>query len=260
MPVAAGIYYHQYLDDTGMNPPVVLLHGAGGTHLSWPPEVRRLKDVQVYALDLPGHGRSSQSSGLQDISSHARAVVDWMHATNLPAAVFVGHSMGGAIALNLALDFSEHVAGLGLVATAANMPVNPSLLEDAFHPTTFQKAVANIVRWSFSSHASERLVELACQRMLETRPSVLHSDLRACDRFDVRERVKTIEKPTVIICGAEDRMTPLRNSQFLSLTIPGASIKVINGAGHMVMLEQPAEVAQSLVEFIHSLALYPGVA
>lgn len=260
MPVAAGIYYHQYLDEPGPNLPVVLLHGAGGIHLSWPPEVRRMKRAQVYALDLPGHGRSNQSGGLQDISNHARAVVEWVHAIDLPAAVFVGHSMGGAIALTLALDFSEHVAGLGLVATAANLPVNPSLLDDAFHPITFQKAIANIVEWSFSSQASKRLVELVYQRMLETRPSVLYSDLRACDRFDVRERVKLIEKPTVIICGSDDRMTPLRNSQFLSVTIPRSSIKVINGAGHMVMLEQPAAVTQSLVEFIHSLAFYPGVA
>jgi pimeloyl-ACP methyl ester carboxylesterase len=260
MPVAAGIYYHQYLDEQEPNLPVVLLHGAGGMHLSWPPEVRRMKGAQVYALDLPGHGRSDQSGGLQDISNHARAVVEWVHAINLPAAVFVGHSMGGAIALTLALDFSEHVAGLGLVATAANLPVNPALLDDAFHPTTFQKAVVNIVKWSFSSQASERLVELVYQRMLETRPSVLHSDLRACDRFDVRERVKTIDKPAVIICGSDDRMAPLRNSQFLSLTIPRSSFKVINGAGHMVMLEQPAVVAQSLLEFIHSLAFYPGVA
>lgn len=258
MPVAAGIYYHQYLGEQAPNLPVVLLHGAGGMHLSWPPEVRRMKGFQIYALDLPGHGRSDQSGGLQDIASHASAVIDWVQALHLPAAVFVGHSMGGAIALSLALDYPDYVAGLALIATAANMPVNPCLLDDASHPTTFQKAVGNIVHWSFASQASERLVELALQRMLETRPSVLHSDLRACDRFDVRERVKTIDKPTLIACGTEDRMAPLRNSQFLSLTIPKSTLKVINGAGHMVMLEQPTVIAQALAEFIHSLVLYPG--
>lgn len=258
MPVAAGIYYHHYLDEQAPNLPVVLLHGAGGMHLYWPPEVRRMKGLQVYALDLPGHGRSDQSGGLQDIASHADAVIDWMNALQLPAAVFVGHSMGGAIALKLALDYQEQVSGLALISSAANLPVNPCLLDDASHPTTFAKAVGNIVQWSFSSQASERLVELARHRMLETRPSVLHSDLRACDRFDVRERVKEITKPTLIICGSEDRMAPLRNSQFLSLTIPRSTLKVINGAGHMLMLERPAVIAQALAEFVQSLVLYPG--
>jgi pimeloyl-ACP methyl ester carboxylesterase len=258
MPEAAGIYYHQYVDEDAPNLPVVLLHGAGGMHLYWPPEIRRMKGIQVYALDLPGHGRSAQTGGLQDINNHARAIVSWLQELQLPAAVFVGHSMGGAIALSLALDYPDHVAGLGLIATAANLPVNPSLLDDASHPTTFQKAVGNVVQWSFSTQAPERLVELAHQRMLETRPSVFHSDLRACDRFDVRERVSSIDKPTLIVCGSEDKMASLRNSQFLSLTIPNSTLKVINGAGHMAMLEQPAVVAQALSEFFNGLVLYRG--
>ena len=59
MPVAADLYYHIYEgSEEGRRPPVVLIHGAGGTHLHWPSEVRRLPGYRVLALDLPGHGKS----------------------------------------------------------------------------------------------------------------------------------------------------------------------------------------------------------
>ena len=95
-------------------PPSYLIHGAGGHHLYWPPQIRRLTGYRVYALDLPGHGRSG-GSGQQTIDSYTTAVKDWLIEVNLHSAVFVGHSMGSAIALSLALNYPDHVLGLVLI-------------------------------------------------------------------------------------------------------------------------------------------------
>src|SRR5512144_1734171 len=105
MPVAASLYYFSHNEDERSRPPIILIHGAGGTHLSWPPEVRRLPDQRVYAVDLPGHGKS-EGIGRQSISAYARNLVAFMDAAKLSKAVIVGHSMGGAVALTLGLDFA----------------------------------------------------------------------------------------------------------------------------------------------------------
>jgi pimeloyl-ACP methyl ester carboxylesterase len=256
MPNAADIYYHLHLGGSqGLAPPVVLIHGAGGTHLYWPSEVRRLPGYLVYAPDLPGHGKSG-GRGMQSITTYTQALVNWLDAVDLHSAVLIGHSMGSAIALSLALNHPGRVLGLGLVGAGARLRVAPELLEQASNQTTFLNAVNTLISRSFSVHAPTRLTELAGRRMAETRSSVLYGDFLACDEFDVRERLGELRQPTLIVCGAEDQMTPVRHAQFLANGIPQAALKLIPNAGHMVMLEQPQAVATAIGEFVGAIRYY----
>jgi pimeloyl-ACP methyl ester carboxylesterase len=253
MPFTAGIYYHLYAKNGEiLKIPVVLIHGAGGTHLHWPPEIRRMPGYRIFALDLPGHGKSS-GRGYQSISAYALVVLKWLDDVGVHRAVFVGHSMGSAIAINLALDHSTHVMGMALIGGGARLRVAPALLDSVSSPTTFLQAVQMIVNWSFSENAPVKLSELAAQRMSETRQSVLHGDFLACDSFDELERISQIRKPTLILCGDKDRMTPLRYSQFIANNIPDAILKSIPDAGHMVMLEKPLAVAKALTDFLSGI-------
>lgn len=250
MPSLANIYYHAYEGSGQENrPPLVLIHGAGGTHLHWPAEVRRLSGCRVYAPDLPGHG-NSEGSGLQSLSGYAQALLAWMDALELPQAVCAGHSMGGGVVQMLALEHPERVSGLVLVSSGARLRVAPELLESTRSPTTFATAVGWILERSFNPEAPERLVELAGIRMLETRPSVLYSDFLACDSFDTRERIAEIQQPALVLCGSEDRMTPPRLSESLSGSLPNARLQIVPGAGHMLMLERPEVVAAALQNFL----------
>lgn len=257
MPIAADIYY--YVSKLGGSDrlPVVLIHGAGGTHLNWPPEVRRLPNLRVYSVDLPGHGKSDQR-GLQSIQDYTTRLLTWLEAIGLHRAVFIGHSMGGAIALTLARDHAEHVLGLGLVASGARLRVDPRLMENATNTQTFPTAIAMITAAAFGPDADLRLVELAGKRFSETRPSVLQGDLIACDNFNMIESLGTIRTPTLVIGSEKDNLTPLRYAQFLSDHIPGAELKVVTGAGHMVMLEQPQVVAKILAQFLSNIKYHPG--
>jgi pimeloyl-ACP methyl ester carboxylesterase len=254
MPIAADIYYHAYEGgEEGERPPVVLIHGAGGTHLYWPSELRRLPGYRVFALDLPGHGKSG-GRGQQSITSYAHSVLDWMQAAGLHSAVFVGHSMGSAIVICLAFEHSQHVLGLGLFGAGARLSVNPMLLESSASPTTFHNVVDTVVEWSFGPQAPPQLTELAARRMAETRPTVLHGDFLACDAFDESEHISEISKPALVITGAEDKMTPVRNAQFLAGAIPNAQLDIVPDAGHMVMLEQPQTVANALLSFLNGVS------
>lgn len=258
MPLAAGLYFHLMQDGIVETPPVVLIHGAGEVHLFWPPQIRRIPGYRVFALDLPGHGKSGQGGGMQSIDSYADQVLTWMQAVQLHRAVFVGHGMGGAIALSLAIRHPERVLGLGLISTGLRVPVPPDLLADSASPTTFYKAVKNIVSRSFGTCPVEQQVELLASRLSEVRPSVLYGDLLACDRFDCTGYLANIRLPTLVICGTEDRVTPLRYSQLMAQVIPGAILEEISQAGHMVMLEQPDRVAKPLVDFLKLIPYHAG--
>lgn len=253
MPIHAGIYSFQHLSNSAQHPHIVLIHGAGGTHLHWPPQIRRLPDSKVYALDLPGHGKSS-GHGQQSISAYADSVLTWLDAQKISRAMFVGHSMGGAIALTLGLQYPARVLALGLLGTGARLRVDPVLLEHTSRAATFPAAVEAITERAFSPQTPERLKELAAQRMGEIRPTVLHSDFLACDAFDERDRIAQIQAPSLILCGQADQLTPPRHAQYLADQLPNAEIQLIPQAGHMLQLEAPEAVAQALTHFLAQIS------
>lgn len=258
MPSVCGIYYSVHEGKGGDSLPVVLIHGAGGTHLHWPPGIRRLSRYRVFALDLPGHGKSDAVDGEQSIAGYVHRVRDWMTAIGLSRAVLVGHSMGGAIVLEMAIRYPEQVFGIGLVSSGARLPVNPALLQRTAGAVGFYQALEMIVSWSFAPQAPPRLVELAFRRMSETRPSVLYGDLLACNSFDVTVLLERIDCPTLVVCGEEDKMTPMRYSQTLASAIPGARLERIANAGHMVMLEQPEQLTAVLSSFLERIPYSSG--
>jgi pimeloyl-ACP methyl ester carboxylesterase len=248
MPHQADLYYYAYSPEEKHRLPMVLIHGAGGDHLHWPAQIRRLSGCRVYALDLPGHGKSS-GHGLQRIADYGERVLTWMSAVQLSRAVIIGHSMGGAIAQWLGVNHPDRLHGLGLVGTGAHLPVNPVLLAETAHKSTFNRAADRITDWSFSQAADSRVVDLARQRLKEVRPGVLHGDFLACSRYDLRREIGEITAPAVIICGEDDRMTPPAYSEFLARNIPDAQLETIPEAGHMVMIEQPDRTAEILRRF-----------
>ena len=254
MPYARQLYYHEadLRDSNTPNIPVVLVHGAGGTHLHWPPQVRRLPGLRTLAVDLPGHGRTD-GLGEQHIEGFARQLADWAQAVGFPKAIWVGHSMGGAIVQTLALEYPQQVHGIGLVATGAHLPVNERLLENTAHAETFPLAVETIMKWAFSPQTDPQLRKLATERMLEVRHTVVHNDFAACNRFDVRDRLETITAPALIVHGTADKMTPFHYAEFLASRLPQAELVKVPDAGHMVMLEQPETVAAALHRFAQRL-------
>lgn len=247
---AASIYYT--LSPAPKNAsPVILLHGAGGSRLSWHPLLRRLGGRTVYTLDLPGHGRSTPPA-CDSIAAYAARVAAWMQALNLPPAVIVGHSMGSAIALTLALDYADRVRSLILIGSGARLRVHPSLLEWTKRPETLEQAIQTLLEWGFGPNAPQALKDLAAQHMRQTPPATFHADFLACDRFDIRDRLAEIAHPTLLLCGTEDRMTPPRFSEFLAENLPHAQLQRIEAAGHMLMLEQPQAVKEAVHAFLQS--------
>jgi pimeloyl-ACP methyl ester carboxylesterase len=232
------------------DPTLLLVHGAGGSRLHWPAELRRLSNATVYTLDLPGHGRS-EGSGYDHIDRYAEAVISLMDYVGIEKCVTVGHSMGGAIAQMMALAHADRVAGLVLVATGARLRVSPAVLEGI--RSDFEATAALITLAAWSTEASPRLTALGQKTLLRTGADVLLADFGACDRFDVMECLGQIHVPTLVVVGSADQLTPLKYAHFLAENIPDVQLRTIENAGHMVMLERPEMVELAIQQFIEGM-------
>jgi pimeloyl-ACP methyl ester carboxylesterase len=159
--------------------------------------------------------------------------------------------MGGAIALDVTLRSPARLAGLGLVATGARLRVAPAIL-DGLHKRP-EAAVRLICDAAFGPEAPPEMARLGRRQMGAIAPEVIRGDFVACDTFDVLGHLAGIEVPTLVLCGTQDYLTPLKYSTCLRDQIPGATLHLVEGAGHMVMVEQPQKVSQALSKFLADL-------
>lgn len=245
------IYYVQQ-GEQGL--PVLFIHGAGGSHLIWWNQVRALAPTaQAVALDLPGHGKSSPG-GRDTVLAYSDAVLRFLDARGFDRAVVAGHSMGGAITQMLALTHPDRVAGLALIGTGARLRVLPAILDGILSPVDFDNTVRLIVENAYAPGLDPDLRRRAEEELRACAPAVTHGDYVACNGFDVIARVGEIHAPALVLCGREDKMTPVKYSEFLASRLPNARLVMVEGAGHFVMLEQPGAVNQALVDWLATLS------
>ena len=248
------IYYAlQRNNPTGIR--VLLLHGAGENHLVWPIGLRRLPGTIVYAIDLPGHGKST-GKGRDTIEGYVDWLAAFTRALSIERALLIGHSMGGGVAQQFALEHSEQTAGLVLIASSARLRVAPQLL--SLIQSDFEAAVEQATQCEWGPLAPEPIKALGKQQLLTTDPAVMLNDFRACDAFDVRERLSEIKAPTLIVGGEVDQMTPFKHLAFLSDRLPHARLVCIPQAGHMVMLEAEEMVTRAVTEFVQEILTAHG--
>ncbi len=229
---------------------LILVHGAGGTLMNWPPGIRRLPDRSVYAIDLPGHGRSS-GPGLESIPDYLDALLGFADALDLPRFTLAGHSMGSAIAIEMALRHPERLAGIVLIGAGARLSVKPSILTGLREQ--YDETCAWLVKQLFGPETDRRLPIGYLRYLSLLNQSLLYGDFLACDAFDRTDQISSIRTPALIICGEDDRMTPPAASRFLHEQIVGSRLELIDNAGHMVMLEKPETVASMVAGFLGGL-------
>lgn len=250
--VKGSIWYEDNRNPATHLPVTLMVHGAGGSHLDWPAELRRLPEANAIVPDLPGHGRSP-GPGRQSVGAYGADMIALLDALTITRAVVAGHSMGGAIALTMALTYPDRVAGLILVGTGAKLAVHPDILNRALTET--DKVVALITEWEWAEGVDEQLRRLSRKRLAETLPGVLHGDYQACNAFDLRQQINQIKAPTLIVGGTADRMTPFKFSTYLHQQIAGSHLATIQGGGHKMMLEQPLAVAGAVQQWLAERSL-----
>jgi len=229
---------------------VLFIHGAGGGQFTWSYQKAFFeKQFSPIIIELPGHGESG-GEGENEIGRYAGHVRAFLKTLGLAKVFLVGHSMGGAIVQTMALSYPEMIKGIVLAGTGVKLRVFPTILDGI--KNRFEETVRNIVRFAYSRKASPELIERGVEELKRCKPEVLYGDFLACDRFDLINEVEKIDLPTLVICGNEDELTPVKYSQFLHSRIEGSRLEIVPEAGHMVMMEAPEAFNEKVGEFIRN--------
>ena len=236
-------------------PVVIFVHGAGMDHTIWALQTRWFAwhGRSVLAIDLPGHGKSD-GPPLESIDEIGTWLVRLVEATGAPSASLVGHSMGSLASLSAGSTGGERIAALALLGVGAEMPVHPDLL--AATKSNDPAAWDLIVSWGFGKPAHFGLnrapgmwMQGGGRSLLARGPDdVLGIDMAACDVYKgAPAAAAKITCPTLFICGNRDIMTPPKATAPLATAIPGAQTVILDGAGHMMMVEKPDETLDALI-------------
>lgn len=226
---------------------LLLVHGSGGDHTHWPEQLRRLDGINVYSIDLPGHGKSN-GKGRHRVDDYADVVAEFAVEKKLSHVILFGHSLGGAIVQVLALREPPWLSRIVLVGTGVRLRVAPAILEALL--TDFNGAVDQIIEWAYGPESSETLVLEGRRALLGNMPATVHGDYSACDGFDLTDRIHRIQLPTLVVAGGADILTPLKYGRYLHDRISGAKMVVVEGGGHMMALEKTEAFISCVSDFL----------
>lgn len=244
------LYYREAMSRDAVGT-LTFIHGASSSSEIWSDDILPTGEYRALMLDLPGHGQSDPP-GRRTIAHYAAVVEDFMRSLGLSKPILVGHSMGSAIALMIAQRALVPARGLILMGASARMPVSPVVLSGA---VSDMERVASFVVEHGCISASEEWRDAIRREVIATGGSTSYGDYMACNRFDLRSYVSTIDVPALIMAGRQDNLTPLRFSESLARELPRARLSVLEDTGHYAMIEKPEAVRQLMSAFLRQLEL-----
>lgn len=233
---------------SGAGVPVVLLHGAGGSLRSFDELIAALDREDVIVPALPGRSGSAgpPPATAAEAAGFVRALLS---ALGVGACALVGHSYGGAVALEMALADAAAarptLAGVVLAATGARLRVHPAILERARAAAAGEGPPVEL-RAAFQPETDPRVVRGFEERTAEVPTSAALADWLAADAFDRLGALAPIRARVCALVGDRDAFTPPRNAHYFAAHIPGAVARVIEGAGHLLPVEHPGAVVEAL--------------
>ena len=242
---------------------IIFIHGSGNTGVVWEHQTDHFLDAE--APNLPGHLSEGEAC------SSVEAYVEWLHGyvtkRGYDQPVLAGHSLGGAIVLQYALQHPDEVGGLILIGTGAKLRVAPHVL------AAIEKGIQDPDSWIAEflepqlRLIADTVVDMATmgagmdeslrQRMLSEAAAVgakvQVNDFLCCDRFNVMERLSEIKVPTLVLSGSADVLTPPKYGAFLADGIEGARHVVIEGGTHYMYAEKPEQTNRAIGSFLKAL-------
>ena len=244
----------------GRGTDIVLLHGFQNDHTVWDPFVERV-DLDAYhvtAFDFVGCGASASDVDWErcTIAEYAEDLVAVCDALEIAAPVVIGHSLGGATALEAALAHRDRFRALVLVAPASTTGLDflpdATAFESLAHPTPEQQR--QLARAAFRRPPSNDEFEVLLNVVARATPEHIEGAARSMRDFVRQDDVTRLRLPCLLVCGDRDRHVPLRNLLATQQAIPRCGLQVYYDVGHVPFAELPDRFAADVGHFLGSLA------
>lgn len=248
-------------------PPVILVHGTPFSSYVWRGVARALsREHRVYVWDLPGYGASEMRAG-QDVSlaAQARVLTELIDHWGLDRPTVVAHDFGGCVALRASLLHGARYDRLALVDPVALAPWGSptyrllgahadvfTRLPPALHEALVREYVSSASHRGLHPAVLDRLVAPWCTE--EGRPAFYRQMEQNDQRYtdEVQPLYGRLELPVLICWGTDDTWIPVERGHELAKLIPGAELRLIEGAGHLVQEDAPAELTGELSRFLRT--------
>jgi len=253
----------------GSGSPVLVIHGFGQFLEVWWSNIGPLSQhYQVYAMDLPGHGLSEKPAVDYTFSIVTEFIIDFMEALGIGHASLIGHSMGGSICLEGAINFPDKVDKIILVDSGSlsekvpllyRLCALPVLGDILVRPTTKAGVRRGIKRAFYNPDlVTEDMVNLNYELLRkpgvkDTMLSILRSGgsiSRSNPETIVTDKLHLVKVPTLLIHGAQDTVIPLEYAQNACRLIPGCELEIIDECGHCPHLEKASEFNKAVISFL----------
>jgi 3-oxoadipate enol-lactonase len=249
-----------YFDDVGSGPPVVLGHSLLCSGEMWGPQVPVLAErYRVINLDQRGHGRSGHLAEPFDLYDMVADVVAVLDELGIDQAVWAGLSIGGMVAMRAAITVPNRLSGLILVDTHAGSETGYKKFKyramgagaKLLGTRPFLPAIMSLMFGATTRRLQPDLVDDWRERFAAVHLPSLNLTVDALTRRDnVIEKIGDIRMPTLVIVGDEDASLPVPCSREIAAAIPGASLVIVPGSGHLSSLEQPDAVTDAMMAFL----------
>jgi 3-oxoadipate enol-lactonase len=243
--------------------PVIFIHGFPFDKSTWQPQMDFLsKTNRVIAYDIRGFGKSTINEEEESIGLFADDLILFMDALNIDKAIVCGLSMGGYILLNAANKYPNRFSGIILSDTQC-------IADTAEIKEKRNETISKINDTGINDFTDSFIENIFCDKTLELKKDIVEkvrniilsakqqSIIRTlgvlAQRSETCADLSKIKIPTLIICGREDKVTPLEQSKFLNGSIPNSILNIIDDAGHLSNLEQPEQFNKTLKKFIVKL-------
>jgi 3-oxoadipate enol-lactonase len=257
--IAAGLNLHFLDENHTAQRNVLLLHGLGANCDSWQLQTPSLLEAgfRVIVPDVPGFGKSTYPEGRSSVAGLTRYIMQLLDLLDIKKISVVGISMGGTLALQMALDQPFHLEKLVLVNTFARLNTVgfrqwPYFLQRIIllYLIGMPAQARAVAQRLFPYPDQELLRQELISQILQADPRGYRSTLISLARFNVLDRLSEIDLPTLIISGDTDTTVPMENQLQLVTGIHNASHRIIPEAGHAVTVEVPEIFNQILLEFL----------
>ena len=253
-----------YYEVHGRGVPLLLIAGLGSDVSSWLCVLKRLSSrFKVIVFDNCGCGRSSASHKKYSVSKFAEDAIKLLDHLKIERAHVLGHSMGGYIAQELAINYPSRVDKLILVSTASVSSNRNNILfkdiyrrlkEEGYSKEWFRRWVFLLFSNKLSKDKSFRdmFINNSMEYPYLQKPEGFKRQIEAITLFDTRNKIGAIKAKTLVIEGEHDILITPKESKTLAKRIPNSIFKLLNGAAHCMHIENPKLFTDMVIEFLNS--------